>query len=618
MEVKNYFATDSAGNILGSAQVYVYLAGTTTLATGLQNISGASISNPFTAQANGLVQFQAPDNDYDMRVVKLGRDFTIRIQCFDGVAFLKNPGSYIGADDLSYRPAGSSDTEISIQQAIISYAVNVMHFGAAGIGGDDTTSIKSAMNYALSSGKALYFPGALGSYGLTEELFAQDKSLSIIGDGSGLSKIYVDHAGIGFRYSSADRTKNLSLKGLQINASNVGAVSGLDITFPVTSAVDQSQLTLEDVEIRTVGTGTWNYSCVRLQGVKNPFLRNVIARGNIANTLYGVSLEGQTIDADLDCVRCYLVGSGINIIGANEGTTIRGYTAVSVKVGIDINPDNSGPWISISNFHINSSEFGIRCNRRTQVEIDNGLLYANNLFGSTQWTGISFAHNAGSFAEYCNVRGVVFNRQNFANPTVGIQYANSRYCQATGCSFVNIAQPFVEDSTSTMNLRLFNTYAGISNPVTKNGLAGGETFRVSTSVFAQNRLVAAGALTGSSPSISAEGVDAVIGLEINAKGANAPVSVGSVGAGVGFQVLTPASTVNRPRAVGAVAGNPATIDATGADTLIWLALRGKGAAGIMLPATVSANYASDAAAATAGVPISGVYHTDGALKIRRT
>lgn len=85
MEVKNYFATDSAGNILGSAQVYVYLAGTTTLASGLQNISGASLTNPFTAQANGLVQFQAPDNKYDMRVVKLGRDFTIRIQCFDGI-----------------------------------------------------------------------------------------------------------------------------------------------------------------------------------------------------------------------------------------------------------------------------------------------------------------------------------------------------------------------------------------------------------------------------------------------------------------------------------------------------------------------------------------------------
>lgn len=90
MEVKNYFATDSQGNVLGSAQVYLYLAGTTTLATGLQNISGAALANPFTSQSNGLVQFKAPDADYDLRVVKPGREFTIRIQCFDGVAFFRD------------------------------------------------------------------------------------------------------------------------------------------------------------------------------------------------------------------------------------------------------------------------------------------------------------------------------------------------------------------------------------------------------------------------------------------------------------------------------------------------------------------------------------------------
>lgn len=88
MEVKNYFATDTQGNVLGSAQVYLYLAGTTTLATGLQNISGAALGNPFTSDANGLVQFKAPDNNYDLRVVRPGREFTVRIQCFDGISFI--------------------------------------------------------------------------------------------------------------------------------------------------------------------------------------------------------------------------------------------------------------------------------------------------------------------------------------------------------------------------------------------------------------------------------------------------------------------------------------------------------------------------------------------------
>lgn len=87
MEVKNYFAQDTQGNVLGSAQVYLYLAGTMTLATGLQNINGAALANPFVSQPSGLVQFKADDGNYDLRVVKPGREFTIRIQCFDGVLF---------------------------------------------------------------------------------------------------------------------------------------------------------------------------------------------------------------------------------------------------------------------------------------------------------------------------------------------------------------------------------------------------------------------------------------------------------------------------------------------------------------------------------------------------
>lgn len=122
MEVKNYFATDTQGNVLGSAQVYLYLAGTTTLATGLQNISGAPLGNPFTSDANGLVQFKAPDNNYDLRVVKPGREFTIRIQCFDGIAFMgrvsitPTPGSIPAADDTGKISEGWLPSSVTSRQ----------------------------------------------------------------------------------------------------------------------------------------------------------------------------------------------------------------------------------------------------------------------------------------------------------------------------------------------------------------------------------------------------------------------------------------------------------------------------------------------------------------------
>lgn len=521
-----------------------------------------------------------------------------------------------GSDGIGFNPGavtGFNQAQISVGEALRANSVNIMHFGAAGIGGDDTVAIKYARDYALKTGKTLYAPG--GNYGFTEDIVTKDKSFTIVGDGTGLTKFWMDYAGKGFVHSSTDRTQKLTVFGIGVVSSNQDAISAFDITYPVTSAVDQSQLSMTDVETRVSGSGAFSYACIRIQGVKNPFLDQVVTRGVFTKTLYGISLEGQTIDAQLTNCRSYLVGYGVNISGANEGTTITGYTAVSVKGGVEVSPDNGGPWVCITNFHINSSEFGIRTNRRTQVEIGKGLLYANHLFGSESWVGIAFSHDDGKFAEYCNVDNVIFNRQTFAGATIGVSYKNSRYCTLTNCAFVNIQQPIVEDANSHSNHRFLNQYPNIANPVTKNGLLGGEPFRINTT-FAQNRLLASGALSGSSPSLSVEGVDATIGLELNAKGPNAPISLGSVGAGTGLQILVPANTVNRPRAVGAVAGNPATLDATGSDSIIWLAIRGKSTGGAMLPTTIPLNFANDSAAASGGVPIGGIYHTSGSLKIR--
>lgn len=83
MELKNFFAQDTAGNTIPSPTVYVYQPNTVTLVTGLKDKNGANLANPFTGTAQGLVQFAAPDGEYDLRVTGAGRDFTIRIQCLD-------------------------------------------------------------------------------------------------------------------------------------------------------------------------------------------------------------------------------------------------------------------------------------------------------------------------------------------------------------------------------------------------------------------------------------------------------------------------------------------------------------------------------------------------------
>lgn len=97
MEIKNYFAQDAQGNIMPSANCYLYLQGTTTLATGLVDGNGTPISNPFLASNIGQVTFGAPNGVYDLRIAQGARDTTIEIQCADLLQALNETASFLGA-----------------------------------------------------------------------------------------------------------------------------------------------------------------------------------------------------------------------------------------------------------------------------------------------------------------------------------------------------------------------------------------------------------------------------------------------------------------------------------------------------------------------------------------
>lgn len=80
MELKNFFAQDSQGNIIPNPLVYVYHAGTQTLVSEIYTAEGVATNNPFVGGSNGLIQVSAPDGDYDLRVVGGGRESTLRFR----------------------------------------------------------------------------------------------------------------------------------------------------------------------------------------------------------------------------------------------------------------------------------------------------------------------------------------------------------------------------------------------------------------------------------------------------------------------------------------------------------------------------------------------------------
>lgn len=98
MEILNFFAQDAQGNIMPSAECYLYAPGTTNLVSGLVDINGMPISNPFQASNIGKVQFGAPNGVYDLRIKKGVRDTTIRIQCADIVQAMDVMDSILGSN----------------------------------------------------------------------------------------------------------------------------------------------------------------------------------------------------------------------------------------------------------------------------------------------------------------------------------------------------------------------------------------------------------------------------------------------------------------------------------------------------------------------------------------
>jgi len=83
VELKGVFVQDEEGRILPGATCYLYIAGSNALATGLQDKNGGVVTQPFYADSNGLVQFRAPDREYDLRVISGTRDYRLRVQFID-------------------------------------------------------------------------------------------------------------------------------------------------------------------------------------------------------------------------------------------------------------------------------------------------------------------------------------------------------------------------------------------------------------------------------------------------------------------------------------------------------------------------------------------------------
>ena len=211
---------------------------------------------------------------------------------------------------------------------------------------------------------------------------------------------------------------------------------------------------------------------------------------------------------------------------------------------------------------------------------DSGLLapatyaFATGGSGSAGFGIISSNANAGFTFTSKGTSAVDFYTNGYGSLGLRVAHTASavNYVQVTGS--VTGGQPTISAQGSDTNV--------ILNIASKNAAPilffanGGEQFRAAGSASVVNSLSFSGGTSGLGPSVTARGSDTNVNLVLSTKGTGSLLFYTNNGANIQFQVLDRVSSVNYCATRGGVAGSPPTLSVVGSDTNIDLELVPKG------------------------------------------
>lgn len=184
MQLQNFFAQDVNGNIVPGAACTLFLAGTTTLATGLQDASGNPLSNPFTANANGLASVSAPQGLYDLQMVSGLLTNKIQIQFIDALRVAADASaaaaSAASAAALTARFLGPKSSDPTVRDNGQPLAIGDTYFNTTTSSGRSYAGSGVWVAFATSSDISAATASIKSDYADTTNL---DKGAAMIGRG---------------------------------------------------------------------------------------------------------------------------------------------------------------------------------------------------------------------------------------------------------------------------------------------------------------------------------------------------------------------------------------------------------------------------------------------------
>ena len=304
--------------------------------------------------------------------------------------------------------------------------------------------------------------------------------------------------------------------------------------------------------------------------------------------------------------------------GGGNGTV----TNVATGTGLTGGPITTTGTIALANTAVTAGTYGSTSNvaqvtvnaqgqvtNVTNVAITTSTGTVTNVATGTGLTGgpvtttgtISIANTtvtAGTYGNASTVAQVTINAQGQATNVVNvaISIANSAVT-GLGTMATQNANAVVVTGGSINNTAIGNATAntGVFTTLTNTGTAylggasGNQSLQVNNVASAVNYAQIVGAVTGGSPSFSAQGTDANIALGLFQKGTG-DISIGGSFSNASLLISTPVGTVNSFQLFGNSTGNGVSMNAVGADSNIPLTITAKGTSPIKLQTGTSETF----------------------------
>jgi hypothetical protein len=350
---------------------------------------------------------------------------------------------------------GASTPNGAINRAInekLADVVSVKDFGAIG---DGTTNDTAAFQAAVNANKAIYIPQ--GTYVLTSQISFANNSISIIGDGIGVSVLkWTSAVSNGFYGLFTNTNVQVTIQNISIRTAVANGGNAINLTFSNSPINDLPSLICRNVQISYVNNATdyWTNGIV-LASAWNVVIEStwIVGKTNTFSMQSAITFTDECIVASIIALTSFFTDKAINIKGHAEGIGVVGCTLVYHNYGVYTDVAGTGVDVYVTDSHISTFVSGVYLYAKSQSFVSANLFYKRE-DSTSDYTAI-YVENSDS----CQIsNNILYTLGGSTGTSTGTYTKNSNFLQISTNLYIGFTQGIKLDTGTAVALVVANTF----------------------------------------------------------------------------------------------------------------------------------------------------------------